>query len=217
MKNNYKENLELCERVSKMLEAYRKGNIYRCPDCGKEFFWNFADYDAATNTYACSCCKKSFPTHALQQLSLSDYLSGDSLLDVVYRLNKNGQFDSVKLLVSAFGPGIYIDTEDYAVKLYGLSETVAYPLSEETVNEINEFYRDALKAMPHSPAIDKEYVYFISFDWSTEDDKGFDFDICATPETAFALFYKRINEEKDPLLSWVGDEAFAEDGSVNEG
>lgn len=52
---------------------------------------------------------------------------------------------------------------------------------------------------------------------NSNDDKGFDFDICGSPETAFALFHKRINEELDPLLSWVGEEAFAEDGSVNKG
>ena len=63
----------------------------------------------------------------------------------------------------------------------------------------------------------KQYVYLITLDWATEDDKGFDFDICGSPETAFALFHKRINEELDPLLSWVGEEAFAEDGSVNKG
>ena len=51
---------------------------------------------------------------------------------------------------------------------------------------------------------------------NSNDDKGFDFDICGSPETAFALFHKRINEELDPLLSWVGEEVFTEDGSVKE-
>ena len=65
--------------------------------------------------------------------------------------------------------------------------------------------------------VNKQYVYLITLDWATEDDKGFEFDICATPEKAFELFHKRIHEEKDPLLSWVGEEVFAEDGSVKEG
>lgn len=69
----------------------------------------------------------------------------------------------------------------------------------------------------HKENSDKKYVYLVTLDWSTEDDKGFEFDICATPEKAFKLFRKRIKEEKNPLLSWVGEEAFAEDGSVNEG
>lgn len=39
---------------------------------------------------------------------------------------------------------------------------------------------------------DKKYVYLVTLDWSTEDDKGFEFDICATPEKAFKLFRKMI-------------------------
>lgn len=217
MENNLKKNLEQCEYIAKTVESYCRGEMYRCPACGEEFIWNFSDYDAADNTYTCPYCKKSFPTNALQQLSLSDYLMSESILDVEYRLDKYGKFIGTQLLVSACGPSIYIDTEERAVKLYGLCETAAYPLSEETVNELNEFYRDTLKTMPHSSVSNNKYVYFISFEWSTNDDKGFDFDICGSPETAFALFHKRINEELDPLLSWVGEEAFAEDGSVNKG
>lgn len=64
---------------------------------------------------------------------------------------------------------------------------------------------------------EKKYVYLIILDWAIEDDKGIEFDICATPEKAFELFHKRIEQEKDPLISWVDDEVFAENGSVNEG
>ena len=63
----------------------------------------------------------------------------------------------------------------------------------------------------------KQYVYLITLDWATEDDKGFEFYICATPKKAFEIFRKRIKAEKNPNNSWVGEEVFAENGSVNEG
>ena len=65
--------------------------------------------------------------------------------------------------------------------------------------------------------VNKQYVYLITLDWATEDDKGFEFDICSTPKKAFEIFRKRIKAEKNPNKSWVGEEAFAVDGSVNKG
>ena len=217
MENNLKKNLEQCEYIAKTVESYCRGEMYRCPACGEEFIWNFSDYDAADNTYTCPYCKKSFPMKDLQQLSLSDYLMSESILDVEYRLDKYGKFIGAQLLVSACGPSIYIDTEERTVKLYGLCETAAYPLSEETVNELNEFYGDTLNNLPDPPVSNKKYVYLITLDWATEDDKGFEFDICATPKKAFEIFRKRIKAEKNPNKSWVGEEVFAEDGNVKEG
>ena len=65
--------------------------------------------------------------------------------------------------------------------------------------------------------VNKQYVYLITLDWATEDDKGFEFDICSTPKKAFEIFRKRIKAEQNPNKSWVGEEVFAEDGSVKEG
>ena len=39
--------------------------------------------------------------------------------------------------------------------------------------------------------VNKQYIYLITLDWATEDDKGFEFDICATPEKRSNFF---INE-----------------------
>ena len=64
--------------------------------------------------------------------------------------------------------------------------------------------------------VNKQYVYLITLDWATEDDKGFEFDICSTPKKAFEIFRKRIKAEQNPNKSWVGEEVFAEDGSVKE-
>lgn len=64
--------------------------------------------------------------------------------------------------------------------------------------------------------VNKQYIYLITLDWATEDDKGFEFDICSTPKKAFEIFRKRIKAEQNPNKSWVGEEVFAEDGSVKE-
>ena len=64
--------------------------------------------------------------------------------------------------------------------------------------------------------VNKQYVYLITLDWATEDDKGFEFDICSTPKKAFEIFRKRIKAEQNPNKSWVGEEVFTEDGSVKE-
>ena len=37
--------------------------------------------------------------------------------------------------------------------------------------------------------VNKQYVYLITLDWATEDDKGFEFDICSTPKKAFEIFH----------------------------
>ena len=47
--------------------------------------------------------------------------------------------------------------------------------------------------------VNKQYVYLITLDWATEDDKGFEFDICSTPKKAFEIFRKRIKAEKNAV------------------
>lgn len=51
--------------------------------------------------------------------------------------------------------------------------------------------------------VNKQYVYLITLDWATEDDKGFEFDICSTPKKAFEIFRKRIKAEKNTSLKFI--------------
>ena len=107
---------------------------------------------------------------------------------------------------------------------------VVYPLYRLNLEKIGEYKfqgehsmknnrsdepKQSKQQTPHLK--DEKFIYLITLDWATEDDKGFEFDICATPEKAFEIFHKRINAEKNPNNSWVGEEVFAEDGSVNKG
>lgn len=61
-----------------------------------------------------------------------------------------------------------------------------------------------------------KYVYMVQFDWSTTDADGIETELVADYDKAYARYQEMIANELNPEMSWVGDEAFDENGEVNE-
>ncbi len=61
------------------------------------------------------------------------------------------------------------------------------------------------------------FIYMVQFDWSTEDYGEIETELFGTYKRALDRFHSLIQNEKNPTLSWVGDQALDENGNVNDG
>lgn len=60
-------------------------------------------------------------------------------------------------------------------------------------------------------------IYLILFDWSTNDSDGIETYLYHRFEDALEKFNEIIENERNPDLSWVGEEVFDENGDVKDG
>ncbi len=134
-----RENRAHCQRIAETLEAYAKGTMYRCPECGEEI--EIEDRDDLTTEnedgetvyrLPCGCCTEYEP----EQLSLYDYF--EDVLDIEYRVEADRKtVRSVSLMVAFGGPNIYIDTAENAVMLYWYTDRARYSFDSWIGDEIN--------------------------------------------------------------------------------
>lgn len=61
------------------------------------------------------------------------------------------------------------------------------------------------------------FVYMIQFDWSTEDYGEIETELFGSYKKALARFRELVQNEKNPTLSWVGEQALDEYDNVNDG
>lgn len=61
------------------------------------------------------------------------------------------------------------------------------------------------------------FVYMIQFDWSTEDYEEIEIELFGSYKKALTRFRELAQNEKNPTLSWVGEQALDEYGNVNDG
>ena len=57
----------------------------------------------------------------------------------------------------------------------------------------------------------------VQLDWSTSDTDGLETELFENYHNAYARFKKMIRDELNPEKSWIGEEAFGENGKVNDG
>ena len=62
-----------------------------------------------------------------------------------------------------------------------------------------------------------KHIYLVLFDWSVEDDTQIETYVYKNYEDAVKKFNEIITGEMDPVLSWVGDEAFNRKGKIKKG
>ncbi len=60
-------------------------------------------------------------------------------------------------------------------------------------------------------------MYVVTFDWATDDDSDIDVYTYADYNAALSKYKSIIADELNPNLSWIGGEAFDENGSLNDG
>lgn len=73
----------------------------------------------------------------------------------------------------------------------------------------------------HDEIMNFEYaenkLYIVTFDWATDDDSDIEIFAYAYYDTALSKYKDIIADELNPELSWVGNEAFNENGKLNDG
>ncbi len=140
------ENRETCKRIAAEIEAYHDRTMYRCPECRKAIEWQNEQYDSEENVYTCPECRKTFDESELEALSVYDYLSR-SYYDLEYRVDAQGNYKSVEIMVAGGGPSIYIDTGCNAVKLFWWGEKAEYSISPEAASAIDEYFEEEFRYM----------------------------------------------------------------------
>lgn len=128
------ENRAHCKHIAEELDAYVRGDLRRCPDCGEEIR---RDWDEVGDAFKCPHCGEISDPDDWEQLSVWDFL-GDCY-DVEYRCSSSRELRSVAVMVACGGPNIYLDTASKDVELYWWSERARYPLSYEAVEAIDEW------------------------------------------------------------------------------
>lgn len=137
------QNYETCKTIANEIEAFTERKMYRCPLCRTTFKWDDDCFNVETAEYSCKSCNEVLDESDLEALNVYDYLS-DCCYDVEYRIDGNGNFKSVEIMVAAGGPNIYVDTGYRKVKLYWWNQRAEYPLSSDACNEIDSFFENCL-------------------------------------------------------------------------
>lgn len=140
-----RENQEHCKRIAEDLEAYAAGNVYRCPECGREHTWDQIEAsehedECGWAVYTCPDCGEENREDAWEQLSLYDYFS--DCLDIEYRCGSDREYRSAQIMVACGGPNIYIDTAEKAVLLYWWTDRARYYLSSDACEAVDDWARE---------------------------------------------------------------------------
>lgn len=144
--SNEEHNKDRCKSIAIEIEAYNESRMYRCPECGAMIEWDDDCYDSEESTYTCPQCETTFDEDELQALSIHDYLAKNAY-DVEYRIDAQGNYKSVEIMVAGGGPNIYIDTADNRVKLFWWMEKAEYSFLPDVGNAIDEYYEQEYLAM----------------------------------------------------------------------
>lgn len=144
--SNEKYNKDCCKSIVYEIEAYCDRRIYRCPNCGEKIEWNDDNYDLEDSEYICPHCGKTFDENELESLSIADYLYKHAY-DVEYRIDAQGNYKSVQIMVAGGGPNIYIDTADNRVKLFWWLERAEHSFLPDVGNAIDEYYKQEYENM----------------------------------------------------------------------
>lgn len=135
------ENRNTCKRIAESLEAYSDGLMYRCPECGEEFYMN----ENAGDKYCCPSCRAVFAIEEYEQLSIWDYMN--DALDIRFVVSSRKEILAVKVLVAFGGPNIWIDTESRAVELYWWTDRASYPISTSAANALDAWAEEYWECM----------------------------------------------------------------------
>lgn len=144
--SNEEHNKNRCKSIATEIEAYNESRMYRCPECGAMIEWDDDCYDMEEGTYTCPQCETTFDEDELQALSIHDYLLKNAY-DVEYRIDAQGNYKSVEIMVAGGGPNIYIDTADNRIKLFWWLEKAEYSFLPDVGNAIDEYYEQEYENM----------------------------------------------------------------------
>lgn len=128
-------NRKHCKQIAEDLEAYAKGRVYRCPECGDACEMEEGEDADGSTVYHLDCGHVT--EYEPEQLSLYDYF--DDCLDVEFRVGSRKEYRSACIMVACGGPNIFIDTGSRAVELYWWWDRAQYPLSSDAVEAVDDW------------------------------------------------------------------------------
>lgn len=139
MTQNITENQAHCKSIADRLELVAEGRLYICPECGEFFDCNETE-EGPEYTTICPECDKELDTNALEQMTMFDYFN--DCYNIEYRIDANGEYKSVELMVACGGPNIYVDTKTATVNLYWWGDSASWDFSRDTANAIDEAFEE---------------------------------------------------------------------------
>lgn len=132
------ENRRHCSSIADEVEEWADGNIYKCPHCGE--CYNIEDAEETENGHRCPECGEEIEERDEEPQSLYEYFT--DVLDIEYRIDANGEYKSVRLMVAFGGPNIYIDTASASVELYWWGDRASAYFSRSAADEIDYMFSE---------------------------------------------------------------------------
>lgn len=112
-----------CRRIAKELDALARGVVYR---------------DETDESHDIEAENIDEIPDEWEQLSIDNYF--EDYYNLRYVVDDDGAYFAVKVLIACGGPNIWVDTESQSVNLFWWGDEASWPLSSDTVAEIDALF-----------------------------------------------------------------------------
>ena len=85
-------------------------------------------------------------TDSGKQQNLREYFE-ENTLDIIYSVDRYGDYRSVAVTITTGGPHIEVNTDDRAIKLWWGTEAVQWSISRDTAEAIDEIFEEYYQAI----------------------------------------------------------------------
>lgn len=131
---------ELDEQISDLYDNEPEEPEQEDEESDEDYDKRYAEWEKAYDEWQDKINELEDKKSELEDDTLEKYL--EDILDMDYIVNANKEYQSCRVWVTIGGPGIYIDTEDSAVKLNWGSTHKEWGLSWDTRNKIDSIMED---------------------------------------------------------------------------
>lgn len=143
-KRRNEENRNHLIHIRRELESIVNGEVYKCPECGKDICIESVDDLPKQDdkvTLPCGCLVDEYETDWLERKTIYDYL--EDIYDEKCIIDKSDDsLYGVRIMVACGGPNIFIDTFRKTLELYWWNDTATIDLDSDICNEINNAYEE---------------------------------------------------------------------------
>lgn len=133
-----RENFERCRSIADELTEVAEGVLYKCPHCGE--WYSIEDAAETEDGHICPNCSEEIEDSEAEQVTFFDYF--EDVYDIEYKVDGNGDYRAVRLMVACGGPNIYIDTASASVDLYWWTDRASAYFDRSTADEIDAVFQE---------------------------------------------------------------------------